>query len=100
MAGLDAHVLFPGTAREALTFYGEVVDYAVQPHTFTEFRRADGLADAIAHGYLAGAIALSGVDMTRDEACSTNWLRSFLMSIIRSAHKFEADTSRTADFRA
>ena len=45
---------FPGTAREALTFYGDVFGCAVQLHTFAEFNRADGPADAIAHGYLAG----------------------------------------------
>ena len=44
----------PGTAREALTFYGEVFDCAVQLHTFAEFDRTDGPADAIAHGYLDG----------------------------------------------
>ena len=48
------YVHFPGTAREALTFYGEVFGCAVQLHTFAEFNRADGPADAIAHGGLTG----------------------------------------------
>ena len=54
MTGLIPYVHFPGIAREALTFYGEVFGCAVQLHTFAEFNRADGPADAIAHGYLMG----------------------------------------------
>src|SRR5580658_1650916 len=62
------YVHFPGTAREALTFYGEVFGCAVQLHTFAEFSRADGPADAIAHGYLTGGpVALFGADVTADE---------------------------------
>jgi PhnB protein len=45
---------FPGTAREALAFYGDVFGCSVQLHTFAEFNRTDGPADAIAHGYLTG----------------------------------------------
>ena len=48
------YVLFPGTAREALTFYGDVFGCAVDLRTFAEFNRTDGPADAIAHGGLAG----------------------------------------------
>ena len=68
MAGPTPYVLFPGTAREALTFYGDVFGCAVQLHTFAEFGRADGPADAIAHGYLTGgAVVLSGADVSGDE---------------------------------
>jgi len=64
MTGPTPYVHFPGTAREALTFYGEVFGCAVQLHTFAEFNRADGPADAIAHGYLAGGpVALYGADV-------------------------------------
>jgi PhnB protein len=57
------YILFPGTAREALTFYGDVFGCAVKLHTFAEFNRSDGPSDAIAHGYLAeGPVALSGAD--------------------------------------
>ena len=62
------YIHFPGTAREALTFYGEVFGCAVQLHTFAEFNRADGPADAIAHGYLTGgSVALSGADVAGNE---------------------------------
>jgi PhnB protein len=37
-----------------LTFYGNVFGCAVQLHTFAEFNRAGGPADAMAHGYLTG----------------------------------------------
>jgi PhnB protein len=49
---------FGGTAREALTFYGGVFGCSVQLHTFAEFNRTDGPAEAIAHGYLIGGQVL------------------------------------------
>src|SRR4051794_23843631 len=59
----------PGTAREALTFYGEVFGCSVQLHTLDEFGRSDGPADSIAHGYLdEGPVALFAADVTGDEA--------------------------------
>jgi len=62
------YVLFPGIAGEALTFYGDVFGCAVQLHTFAEFNRADGPADAIAHGGLVGGlVALSGADVSGNE---------------------------------
>ena len=62
------YLLFPGTAREALTFYGDVFGCAVQLHTFAEFNRTDGPADAIAHGYLTeGPVKLFGADVSGDE---------------------------------
>ncbi|HEX6516045.1 MAG TPA: hypothetical protein VF049_10745 [Nocardioidaceae bacterium] len=63
------YVLFPGTAREALTFYGELFGCSVHLHSFQEFNRTDGPADAVAHGYLAdGPVALSGADVSGDES--------------------------------
>ena len=68
MTGPEPYILFPGTAREALSFYGEVFGCAVELHTFAEFNRADGQADAIAHGYLAeGPVGLSGADVSGGE---------------------------------
>lgn len=68
MTGPTPYVLFPGTAREALTFYGDVFGCAVELHTFAEFNRTDGPADAIAHGGLTGGpVALSGADVSGDE---------------------------------
>lgn len=51
-----------------MTFYGEIFGCAVELHTFGEFNRADGPADAIAHGYLVGGpVALFGADVAGDE---------------------------------
>lgn len=59
---------FPGTAREALTFYSSVFGGDVELHTFAEFQRSDGPPDAIAHGYLvAGPVTLFAADAAGDE---------------------------------
>ena len=59
---------FPGTARQALTFYGEVFGCSVELHTFEDFERSDGPGDRIAHGYLKGGpIQLFGADVAGDE---------------------------------
>ena len=68
MTGPTPYIHFAGTARAALTFYGDVFGCGVQLHTFAEFNRADGPADAIAHGYLTGgSVALFGADVAGDE---------------------------------
>lgn len=68
IAGPTPYILFPGTAREALTFYGDVFGCAVQLHTYEEFSRTDGPADAIAHGGISGGpVALSGADAAGSE---------------------------------
>lgn len=48
------YVHLPGTARDALTFYGQVFDCEVRIHTFDDFNRSDGPGDAVAHGWLEG----------------------------------------------
>lgn len=59
---------FPGTARDALTFYGDVFGCGVNLHTYEEFSRTDGPSDAIAHGYLVdGPVILFASDVTADE---------------------------------
>ena len=69
MTAPTPYLHFFGTARDALNFYGKVFGCAVQLHTFDEFNRSDGPADAIAHGYLdAGPVALFAADVTGDEA--------------------------------
>ena len=69
MAAPTPYLHFPGTARDALTFYGGVFGCGVQLHTFEEFGRTDGPADAIAHGYLVdGPVALFAADVTGEES--------------------------------
>jgi len=41
VTGTTPYIHFPGTAREALTFYGDVFGCAVELHTFAEFGRSD-----------------------------------------------------------
>jgi PhnB protein len=62
------YIHFAGTARDALNFYGDVFGGTVQMHTFEEFHRSDGPAEAIAHGYLRdGPVQLFGSDVAGDE---------------------------------
>jgi PhnB protein len=68
MTAPTPYLQLPGTAREALTFYGQVFGCAVRLHTFEEFGRNDGPGDAIAHGYLEqGPVALFAADVAGDE---------------------------------
>lgn len=68
MTAPTPYLHLPGTAREALTFYGEVFGCATQLHTFAEFNRTDGPPEAIAHGYLTGGpVTLFAADVAGDE---------------------------------
>jgi PhnB protein len=68
MTGPTPYLHFPGTAREALTFYGHVFGCSVELHTFKDFNRTDGPPGAIAHGYLAdGPVRLFAADVAGDE---------------------------------
>lgn len=68
MPGPTPYIRFPGTARAALTFYGEVFGCSVELHTFGDFGRSGGPADAIAHGGLRdGPVELLGADAAGDE---------------------------------
>jgi PhnB protein len=68
MAGLTLYLHLDGTAREALAFYAGIFGGSTQLHTFGEFGRTDGPADAVAHGYLVDAsIALYAADVGADE---------------------------------
>ena len=59
---------FPGTAREALTFYAQVFGGSAQLHSFADFGRTDGPVDAIAHGYLKDSpVLLFAADAAGDE---------------------------------
>ncbi len=69
MADPTPYLFLPGTAREALTFYGATFGCDVQLHSYADFGRTDGPADAIAHGYLTGGpVAFFGADASGDEA--------------------------------
>jgi PhnB protein len=62
------YIHFPGTAREALSFYADVFGCSAQMHTFEDFHRTDGPTDAIAHGGLSdGPVRLFGADVAGGE---------------------------------
>jgi len=59
---------FPGTARDALTFYARVFGGSAQLHTCEDFNRTDGPAEAIAHGYLKDSpVLLFAADAAGDQ---------------------------------
>jgi PhnB protein len=69
MTDLTPYILFPGTARAALTFYADVFGGETQLNTRAEMNRTDGPADAIAHGYLTGGpVRLFGADAVDEPA--------------------------------
>lgn len=67
MTAPQIYVSFPGTAREALSFYAEVFGGELSLHTNEDFGRSDGSPDAIAHGVLTGVVALAGSDAVAGE---------------------------------
>ncbi len=67
MTAMTLYIWFPGNAREALQRYHEVFGGDLELHTYAEFGRDDGPADAIAHGILAGPVALYGCDAAAGE---------------------------------
>ncbi|WP_309070536.1 VOC family protein [Arthrobacter sp.] len=66
MTAPQVYVSFPGTAREALTFYADVFGGELSLHTHQDFGRDEGTPDAIAHGTLSGMVALAGSDAGAD----------------------------------
>lgn len=84
MTAPTPYLHFPGTAREALNFYGDVFGCAVQLHTFEEFNRTDGPEDAIAHGYLVdGPVVLFAADATGEEP--TFHCQGLMLSLLGTA---------------
>jgi PhnB protein len=62
MCAPKPYLHFPGTAREALTFYQGVFGGDLVLNTFGEFGRDDGPPEAIAHGMLSGPVSLYAAD--------------------------------------
>lgn len=77
------YVTFPGSAREALTFYQEVFGGELALFTFAEFQRTDGPADAIAHGELTGLVSVGGSDAATGQP--TVRLEGILLSLLGTA---------------
>ncbi|MFK4788912.1 VOC family protein [Microbacterium sp. ZW T5_56] len=67
MTSPTLYLWFPGNASEALDFYQSVFGGEITKHTYAEFGRADGPADAIAHGYVEGPVTLYATDASGGE---------------------------------
>ncbi|MFE4198226.1 VOC family protein [Paenarthrobacter sp. NPDC056912] len=67
MTAPQIYISFPGTAREALSFYADVFDGELSLHSYEDFGRSDGPSDAVAHGVLSGLVALAGSDAAEGE---------------------------------
>lgn len=90
MTALTPYLHLPGTAREALTFYGDVFGAEVHAFTLAQFGRTDGPADAVAHGYLSGGpVTLFASDATGEEP--TLRCEGLMLSLLGTA---EPDTLR------
>jgi len=83
MTGLVPYLHFDGGARDALTYYHQVFGGELTLHTFADFGRTDGPADAIAHGILHGVVDLFGADADGD--ASTLRLEGILFSLLGTA---------------
>jgi PhnB protein len=91
MTGLTPYIHFPGTAGQALTFYGDVFGGRAQLHSFAEFNRTDGPGEAIAHGYLMDSpVSLFGADVAGDEPAFQ--AQGLMLSLLGTA---DAATLRT-----
>ncbi|MFF1382194.1 VOC family protein [Arthrobacter sp. NPDC058288] len=66
MTAPQIYVSFPGTAREALTYYRDIFGGELHLYTKAEFGVSDGPPDDIAHGVLSGTVALAGSDAPAD----------------------------------
>ena len=73
------YLLFPGTARQALDFYHQVFGGELTLHTFGQFGRTDGPADAIAHGGLSGPVSLFAADAAGEEPFGSSGLMFSLL---------------------
>ncbi len=83
MSAPQLYVTFPGTAREALSFYAEIFGGELSLYTFEDFSRTDGPSDAIAHGVLSGVVSLSGSDAATGD--KTVHMEGAMLSLLGAA---------------
>jgi PhnB protein len=67
MTAPTPYIHFPGTAREALTFYQGVFGGELTMHANGDMGREDGDPNAIGHGILDGPVSLYGADVDDDD---------------------------------
>ncbi len=77
------YVSFPGTARDALTFYAETFGGDLSLHTYQDFGRDDGDPGLIAHGVLTGVVSLAGSDAAAGEESMS--IKGIMLSLLGTA---------------
>jgi len=77
------YVSFPGTARDALTFYAETFGGDLSLHTYQDFGRDDGDPGMIAHGVLTGVVSLAGSDAAAGEESMS--IKGVMLSLLGTA---------------
>jgi PhnB protein len=87
MSGLIPYLHFPGSARDALTFYRSVFGGDLVLNTYADFQRTDGPAEAIAHGMLQGRVELFAADAGADDESLD--LRGIMFSLLGTAEPAE-----------
>lgn len=89
MTGLTPYLHFDGVARAALEFYRDVFGGELVVHSFADFGRQDGPADAVAHGMLQGPVELFAADAAGDDEPLV--LRGILFSLLGTAQPDELE---------
>jgi len=90
MTGLTPYLHFPGSARDALTFYQEVFGGDLVLNTYADFQRTDGPGESIAHGMLQGRVELFAADAgSTDEALE---LHGIMFSLLGTAEPTELES--------
>ena len=89
MTGLTPYLHFDGAARAALEFYRDVFGGDLVIHSYGDFGREDGPADAVAHGMLQGVVELFASDAAPGEEPLA--LRGILFSLLGTAEPAELE---------
>ena len=89
MTGLTPYLHFDGAARGALEFYRDVFGGDLVIHSYGDFGRDDGPADAVAHGMLQGTVELFASDAAPGEEPLA--LRGILFSLLGTAEPAELE---------
>jgi PhnB protein len=79
MPAPEPYLHFPGTAKDALTFYQGVFGGDLTLNTYGDFNRNDGPAEAIAHGVLRGPVSLFGADAPGEDSFHSTGLMFSLL---------------------
>ena len=83
MTGITPYLHVDGEARAALEFYRDVFGGELVIHSYADFGRDDGRADAVAHGMLQGPVELFASDAAVGE--ETALLRGIQFALLGTA---------------